>query len=377
MVSNYNIGEPRRVDGALRFTVSPLSVIEKNYETLNVAYSNKIPVSCMPKTGIQEIFLNLDLDKLRAIDGDDDGQKQYLRKKTFALETDRVNIFIMRLTLKAGDTLEAQDIEYIHDILAHPYNDILIPPVIEWDKDNRTDKVARMDLYDNLFGSFIEIKNQTDDVKLGMMIPSNYPATKIPQLFNYYSDENHEPDLFVLDFGGARLQDKYTRISRLKRAANASLNDPGRKFLYGFNIKPWKKSREASISEEIRSFCCGIHALGPVRGRPSKFVSPSDNPFLKLPKAFLPSDFNYHRLNQQMFDDNVATWIEEHFDRDVSNPKNVGYRDVTAYNIEHVNSEGDILATFINNGEDRELISNLKKKPVYDELEQYNQQTTV
>jgi len=150
------------------------------------------------------------------------------------------------------------------------------------------------------------------------------------------------------------------------------LDDPDKRFIYAFNVKPWKKSKEASLSEEIRAFFSGVHAIGPRRGKPGYFP-PSDNPYDNLPKAFKKSDYQYYKLNKNLFNDLLTDWISDTFNKD-SIEVSKSSRYVNAYNISEVNNEGYFFSKCINEDNSKDLVKRLKTKPksLYDDLSKFN-----
>ena len=97
MANNYGLGEVYSIDKDIILEVNTLNVIGKKYSSLNVAYSKKVPVSFIPENGIQEIILNLELEKLRELDDDDEKHTKFIKQRTFDLDSKRINLFILRL----------------------------------------------------------------------------------------------------------------------------------------------------------------------------------------------------------------------------------------------------------------------------------------
>ncbi len=275
-------------------------------------------------------------------------------------KSDLVPFIFMVLEFNQGDSFTDQDIEFILDILTWPSNSLFVVPTIQFsDEINSQDRIG---IYSDFVNRLLKAKNQLSNrIKVAGSIPSFYPRASIARIFDLYENENQAPDLYVLDFNGERLTSTAVigKINRIMAYFESMKNE--NYFIYGFNVKPFKKGEDNPNAEDMGSFIYGLNAIGDkYRMKQSKFNPPPISNLEDLPKVFRGETYRYHRLSDNHAAANFSEWVQENLDPNFNingDPKK--FSSLTkSYNLDKVGLEAAVLSELVRS-QDNEGIQRL------------------
>jgi len=148
---------------------------------------------------------------------------------------------------------------------------------------------------------------------------------------------------------GQRITKRYEVITPIFREAKKNCGDNESFFLYGFNIRPYKKSSESSPSEELIGFSCGLNSIGPLRGKPL-FIKKIPDPYTGFPKKINSTDYYYHKLSPEILP-NLIDWINQRKSEKITGINELKSEYLHGYNTININTIGDTIANAILKGE--------------------------
>lgn len=270
----------------------------KSYEALRLANSarqvGRVERNELTRDGseLNEIYIELTLDKLRKLDRNERRQTAFIAQKLRFLERQRINMVVIRLRLSEGQSLRENDTLYLWDLLSLPSNDILVVPLVE-----DADPERQYDTYEEFAQSFIRVYDSYGSGNLACTIPHFAHHSRIPDLITHF--EEVQTPVFVYDFGGRRPLPKYPNLGALHRGASERFGDDY--FLAGLDIKPYKSSRDVVGADDLGVFAYGFNSTG--RRHSVQRIPPAvaefirihrpDNPFESL-RLLRSEDFGYH-----------------------------------------------------------------------------------
>lgn len=334
------------------------------------------------KNSIYEVPLKLDLDLLRQIDGDEEQRKKLIYSKLPPTIIERngsfsrlIPIIFMTLEFNRGDSFSDEDIEFILDILTWPSNALFVVPIIRFgDEIERADRIM---IYDNFVTRLLRSKNQiSSNIKVAGLLPSFYPRSSVPKIFELYENENVAPDLFVIDFKGERLTSPSVigKINRIMSHFGAEKEE--NYFIYGFNVKPFKKSEEGPNAEDVASFAYGLNAIGDkYRMKPIKFKPSPINTLSDAPKVFSSDIYKYRILNEDRIIANFNSWVSENMNAVVQDGDFL--KKVSAYtrlyNLDKIGEEAVKISTLVRTHDNREVKDYIANKEIVNLLRRNRQ----
>lgn len=311
---------------------------------------------------INEIYIRLDLGILKKIDNDPELQKEFIQRNTrFLEEKALLNIFFIKIILKEGEELDKNDISYLNDLLLYQLNDIYIVPLIEFR--GEISKPKRIEIYNKFVKDILEEKNSTvaGELRVGISIPSYYPRRKLEDLFSIYEKENKEPTFIVIDYAYQRPSDA-SKIGIIPRVNNYFLKEGNEKyFIYGFNVKPYKKGEESPIAEDIFLMEAGFNAVGGAYRHLQVYRRfPPPQGWEHINKIFSAEEYRYYPLVKREYRRELEKKIGKLLNKDIKLEKVSGTANiyVKQYNFHTLNNELFILSDIIRKNE----IELLKKK---------------
>ncbi len=264
MVRNYRISRVSIDESEAFVRVAELSAGNHSYGTLSKSLSPQYSLISQQISikAINEIYLFMNLSKLRELDDDSDKQEAFIRTKAKDLSGDHINIVFVNIFLNNGDTLTQIDIGYVNDLLMWSENDIYVVPALSFsDNFSREDRV---ELYESFVNDLLTMKNSTVSGKLtvGMTIPTFYSRPMLESLYKLYEGEKDAPSFVAMDFGNNRIssptvQQKVSYTHRLFKQQREE-----KYFLYGLRVKDRRRGPAPTDAEDLGALLAGIGAIG-------------------------------------------------------------------------------------------------------------------
>lgn len=294
--------------------------------------------SIKDKSVFNECYIDLSLTKLRELDSNRSAQDQYIYSRSKFLDKGMINALMVKLRLEGDDTLNDQDYEYLNALLTWKSNDIYIMPILEFDDKKRTDMVA---IYNEFVRTMLEEKDcWASDINIGMSIPQMYPRRNIKDLFEIYSDE--KPTFVAVDFNNSRM-DRPSDVTGTILRHFKSENEENT-FLYGVNVKPYKRGAENTSAWDIYMVHGSFNAIGPTHSKPRAMSLPGD--WNNMGRIFDSESVEYRTIDSDHRDAFIE-WMDKsyHYDVDVDFKKNEKslYPYLKRYNFQYAN---DVLFKF-------------------------------
>ncbi len=290
------------------------------------------------KSVFNECYIDLSLTKLRELDSNRSAQDQYIYSRSKFLDKGMVNVLMVKLRLEGDDALNDQDYEYLNALLSWKSNDIYVMPILEFDDKKRTDMVA---IYNEFVKRMLDEKDSwTSNINIGMSIPQMYPRRGIKDLFDIYSDE--KPTFVAVDFNNSRM-DRPSDVTGtiLRHFKNESEENT---FLYGVNVKPYKRGAENTSAWDIYMVHGSFNAIGPTHSKPRPMALPGD--WNNMGRIFDSESVEYRTIDSDHRDIFIE-WMGKSYSLDIDvdfkkNEKSL-YPYLKRYNFQYTN---DVLSDF-------------------------------
>ncbi|AKG91894.1 hypothetical protein GAH_00771 [Geoglobus ahangari] len=347
MSRSYSIKKVEIVDDPVFLKVAKLEVFDKKIENFTRSvdrYTYKKTLECSLRefdSLINEIHIRMDLETLRKIDNDPDEQKKFIYRNVRFLDYKKlINIFLLKIIIKKNEKIEKKDLEYINSLLLYQLNDIYVVPILEFE--GEIDKPTRVQIYNKFVEELLKEKNTVNpNLRIAISIPSYYPRRRLDSLFSLYEIENKEPTFIVVDFAYQRATDP-SRIGIIPTINSYFLENNNEKyFIYGFNVKPYKKGEQTPLSEEIMLIESGFNAVGaPYKNKKIKLAF-SPRTWDHLNKIFQNTDYKYHPLSEKDKRLLLENWLQQflEFNVNLKEVKSTVNKYVRQYNFYSLNKE--------------------------------------
>lgn len=258
---------------------------------------------------INENYLNLTLKKINELSGSERRLGSHLRGRSPYLGMGAIDVFFINLIVEPGEKIQAEHIVFLNDLLTKRFNDIYLMPVVQFKGLDRDDNIKA---YSNFVSRMIHCKdsNATDSLNLGISIPSFFEDEELGDLYKLYSDENAEPTFVSVDFSRTGI-DNPGRMAVVKAVNEHYQKEKNENyFMYGFNVRPYKRKQVAPLSDEMLVARSGLNAVGAAHfpgGGPSKPVTKLN----QLGAVFDRDDYHFHPLTEEKYLDSFLQWSEE------------------------------------------------------------------
>lgn len=318
MVNKYSVQDTETYEDEAFMRVSTLSVSGKKQSSIAKSMDRrfldkKVFNTVMSSSGaINEIYLNMDLNQLRAISNDDELFDRYMSTNSSFLNTQALNIFFVNLSVGANVEITDEDIKDLNHILTWGTNDLYLMPTIEYDGIDRKDELK---LYEAFCKRMIERKNSLipGNLNLGINVPSFYRYKDLDSLFKVYAGENTQPTFVSVDFARSGFND--SKRKGIVGSINSYYKDKNVRdyFLYGFNVRNYKKKTLNPVSDEMMIARSGFNAMGAPHYAASKRKIPPTTQLSQLGVVFNPDDYRFHYLTDN---DQLAKFVEWSSDLD-------------------------------------------------------------
>ena len=385
MAGNYEINKVNLVEEYGLLRVPEIKVEGSTIVNLSRAVSKKLPNSFITnvylnsvKSTFYEVFMRIDLDRLRNIDSDSDARQAFIDSRfppniaaDGAYRTRLIPLIILVLDIKVGDKLLDTDIDYINDILTWVSNKIYVTPILRFaDGINRTDRLKFYE--DFLKRLLISKKTLPSGIRASASVPTLYPPSKIPEILEKYSGENKPPSFVVIDFDRNRMTSSRMigATNGVRRYFRKEEGEEPKYALYAFNVKPYKKGAEASMAEDIGCYLSGISIIGDsYRMSPvNKIYIPPALKLSDLPKIFDAESYKYDKLNKDDLVSSFNNWYEDLTDKKIGPPYNKYSPYVYRFNVQKTSDELNKLSTMVIKGEKDSIKKKLNGKEIVDAL---------
>ena len=385
MAGNYEINKVNLVEEYGLLRVPEIKVEGSTIVNLSRAVSKKLPNSFITnvylnsvKSTFYEVFMRIDLDRLRNIDSDSDARQAFIDSRFppniaayGAYRARLIPLIILVLDIKVGDKLLDTDIDYINDILTWVSNKIYVTPILRFaDGINRTDRLKFYE--DFLKRLMISKKTLPSGIRASASVPTLYPPSKIPEILEKYSGENKPPSFVVIDFDRNRMTSSRMigATNGVRRYFRKEEGEEPKYALYAFNVKPYKKGAEASMAEDIGCYLSGISIIGDsYRMSPvNKIYIPPALKLSDLPKIFDAESYKYDKLNKDDLVSSFNNWYEDLRDKKIGPPYNKYSPYVYRFNVQKTSDELNKLSTMVIKGETDLIKKKLNGKEIVDAL---------
>lgn len=328
-------------------------------------YNNHIPVL---GDYINESYLNIDLQTLRAIDSDDERRARFIADNTKFLDKNLLNVFFVKLSVKDGERIEDSDIEYLTLMLTWQMNDIYVMPIIEFE--GEMDRPSRVAAYGDFVRRMLEAKGRLVKGKLnvGASVPAYYSRKQLPALFELYGKEDFAPTFVTLDFANARISDpKRLGIVQATMAYFDNAEEE-RYFLYGLGVKPYKRGEDRPAAEDMFLAESGFNAFGGPHGKKGiKRFIPKPETWEQLGKAFYRREYRYSDLADKAVREEALEWSSDKYGVSVDTPFEIFAPKagpiLKRFNFVNLNTELKELTEAVRKGDGDLIRDKMKGKP--------------
>jgi len=369
MVNSYEIFDVKKIEGTrlnnvtLRTRMGSLKNISKSIERTT-------DLKTLSRTSggdvINECYIDLTLDMLRKIDGDRQSQENYIYSRAKFLEKGYLNVFIVKLRVGNGQKLEKEDYEYLNTLLGWSMNSMYIMPTLEFD--GSIPRELHIPFYNDFVDNMLKVKEAwgLGNINVGAMIPSFYPQRRVGSLLDKYNVNKSDPVFIAVDFNNSRIDARPGDVVN-KVLAYLDSKDAEKTFLYGVNVKSYKKGETIASALDVHSVHLAFNSIGPTHSPPRKVVIVA-NDWASAGKIYQHKDYSYHRLDEIPIRDEYIDWMEKSYGVELStdfteNKSGNVYTGTRRYNFEHANKELFRISDAIKKNDKDALKSLFERKP--------------
>lgn len=381
MAGNYEISKVNLNEEYALLRVPEIQVEGSKVLNLSRAVSKKLPNSFITNVYLNsvqntfyEVFMRIDLVRLRAIDSDPDARQAFIDSRfppniaaDGAYRTRLIPIIILVVDINVGDKLLDTDIDYINDILTWVSNKIYVTPILRFaDEINRSDRIKFYE--DFVKRLLISKKTLPSGIRAAASVPTLFPPTKIPGILEKYSGENKPPSFVVIDFDRNRMTSSRMigATNGVRRYFRKEDGEEPKYAVYAFNVKPYKKGTEASLAEDIGCYLSGISVIGDsYRMSPANkiYIPPALN-LSDLPKIFDVDSYKYDRLNTDNLIGSFRNWYRNITSKTLDPPYSKYSPYIYRFNVQRTSEELSNLSKMVIKGETDSLKEKLSNKEI-------------
>ena len=391
LVRNYEIGKVTTFRDKVFMRSVPLKVGDKSIPGLTKSIAGPVDSKTIShletnsKSMINEMRLRLTLPLLRNIDNDEDKRKAFFRNNTKFLEKSYLNMFVIDLVLEQNERLEKEDINYLNYILTYELNGIYVMPIVRYN--GMAGRKESSEEYEKFVRRMLESKNEMtpgDKLRVGISIPAGFPGPYYNGLFSLYEKEEKKSSFVLMDFANRRYTDlgflgnikRVMQFFQKKGKEEGEEEDYEEYYLYGFNVKPYKRAGEdIRLAEDMCLIEAGFNSIGHQYGKrmrlPKKLLE-SFRPTWRSSRTFWPDDYKYHNLEGQEEKSSWDDWVDLVYGNGTSVsipvPNNKSRVLVKRYNFFSFNRELSALTEGIVKSDETLLKDKFKNKDIPDDI---------
>ncbi len=314
MAQRYEIGDVSTIDGrkdsaprnvTLRAGGRSISHISKcterltDFRTVRSSGDGKV---------LNECYLEMSLPKLRELGGNRFADDMFVLNRARFLDSDLVNVIVVKLHLWGDDRLEDKDYDCLNSLLSWDLNSIYVMPMLEFHGRERKDMVST---YESFVKEMLERKSSwIGGINIGMSIPRIYPRRSTDSLFDLYSDE--KPTFVAVDFNNSCMD----RPSDCTGAIMEHFRQEKEEnvFLYGINVRPYKGGGDGASAWDVYMAHGSFNAIGPAHPKSGMMPLPDD--WSDLGRIFDPGSVEYRTIDAEQRDTFIG-WMEDSYGMDV------------------------------------------------------------
>ncbi len=279
---------------------------------------------------LNECYLYMSPNRLRELGDDREVQDRYILDHCKFRSQGLVNVLMIKLRIQATDRLEDSDYDTLNSLLTWGDNDIYVMPLLEFGEG--IDRIQMIERYEEFVSRMLETKNSWIDggANVGMSIPQLYPKHKVEDLFGLYGDES--PAFVAIDFNNGCMDNAERNVGPVIRHFGEI--DEEDFFLYGVNVKPYRRGPDEAYAWDIHMFRNSFNAVGTTHPRLGTVTSPLEAD--RTMRAFDPHDVKYRILDDQRLDEVIA-WTRDAYGVDPGRSMIRLYPYLMRYNFEKSN----------------------------------------
>lgn len=272
-------------------------------ETFNVlpAAGSKIRPNTIEKIKdklIVENYITITLTELRDMDSDHKKQEKFIKNKVKVASN--YPFIALKLLIKKGEKIEANDVEYMVDLLKSPLNIFVAPPLIYYYWSGKKSRVVvgeqiPIDTYLEVIDTFLKRLREGHKIdECALTVPANVARSSVKVLLDKYKDMKTQ--IALIDLNGKTAINIYPIINALTVGATGKVKEytlPEKNgedyMLYAFDGVPYNFSSKGIMpAKDILQYAMGFSSYGPrhtikfnIEGPP-----PPDNPKVYEPKKY-------------------------------------------------------------------------------------------
>jgi len=183
-------------------------------------------------------------------------------------------------------------------------------PILQF---NGVERREEIDHYADFVTKMIECKNSMvpGNLNLGISIPSFYRYKQLDKLLSLYDVENTEPTFVSIDFSRTGFDD--TKRIGIVNTINTHFkeNKVEDYFLYGFNVRTYRRGQPSPVSDEMLIARRGFNAVGAPHYEKSNRMIPPTTQLSQLGVVFESDDYHFHHLTDKKQFDSFSDWASD------------------------------------------------------------------
>ena len=360
-IPEMKVGSGKRIEGLCKCTerITDLSTLKRID-----GYSGRI---------LNECYIDLTLDKLRELDDDSEAQNTYICRRSKFMDRGMVNVLMIKIRMPQDASLTDQDYDYVNNLLAWDSNDIYVMPLLEFD-DSGDGKMGHPEAtlkYEEFVRRMLEELPSwfSSDLTIGMSVPQYYSRRRLEKVLFGEIYKDHDPRFAAIDFRNSRLSKPGSTLKTVLRHYMNEMNAADRRpfFIYGVNVKPYRKGTSKSEAWDIYTAASGFSAVGTTHMKPHPVFAPADEGWAGAGKVYCADEISYLRMENENDHLPLKEWIDDNYGIDIrdGSPGIAGraYPYLRRFNFEKANGTLERLTVASKEGDIREIDGVLDKRP--------------
>ena len=314
------------------------------------------------KNSINECYIDLTLDKLREIDSDQYLHESYIKNRSRFLDEDNIRLFVIKLKINQGQSIDKLDYEYLLSLLSNRSNDLPLMPILEFGENVETP--LQISQYNNFVDNVLEMRENYPRLEnIAISVPIYFPRRQIDKLFEKYDDI--KPTFVAMDLNNKRVDSiSNTKFDTIK--AHFLSENQENTFLYGINVKPYKNGGNSTSALDVQSIHWSFNAIGPTHHKfVKRLIITTD--WMGAGRVYDSDELHYTRLDSKHLDD-FLDWVENNygfrFDEDYSSNEKSTYAYLKRYNYHLANLNLSNLSESLIKGETELIDDAFDKLPM-------------
>lgn len=322
---------------------------------------------------LNECYIDLTLDKLRELDDDGDAQNAYICRRSKFMDRGMVNVLMIKIRLPQDDWFNKQDYDYVNNLLSWDSNDIYVMPLLEFD-DSANGKMGHPEAtakYEKFVCQMLEKLPSwfSNDLTIGMSVPQYYSRRRLEKVLFGEIYKDYDPRFVAMDFKNSRLNKPGSTLKTVLHhfMCENDRADRGPFFIYGVNVKPFRKGTDRSEAWDIFTTTSGFSAVGTTHTKPHPVFAPADEGWAGAGKVYSADEISYLKMKDEKDHLPLKEWIDDNYGIDIrdGSPGIAGraYPYLRRFNFEKTNGTLEQLTAAAREGNLKEIDGMLDKRP--------------